>query len=55
MIESRVPMISLMVQVPFLISSSPLPSQMPVPWDRPEICSRSAKVLGLAVCIICIT
>ena len=48
MMESRVPMTSEMVQVPLWISSCALPSQTSVPCDRPEICSRSVKVLGFA-------
>ena len=28
---------------------------MPVPWESPDICSRSEKVFGFAVCIICMT
>ena len=43
---SRVPITSEMVQVPSLIKSWALPSHTSVPWDRPEICSRSEKVLG---------
>ena len=43
---SRVPITSEMVQVPALIRSWALPSHTSVPWDRPEICSRSEKLVG---------
>ena len=55
MMLSRVPMTSEMVQVPARISSCALPSHTSVPWDRPEICSRSAKVFGLQSSSICRT
>ena len=52
---SRVPMTSEMVQVPFLMRSCAFPSHTSVPWDKPEICSRSEKVFGFASTSICRT
>ena len=46
MILSLVPITSEIVQMPFLTSSWAFPSQTFVPWDNPEICSKSAKVFG---------
>ena len=46
MMESRVPMTSEMVQVLLRIRSWALPSHTSVPWDRPEICSRSENLVG---------
>ena len=43
---SRVPITSEMVQVPALIKSWALPSHTSVPWDRPEICSKSENLVG---------
>ena len=48
MMLSRQPMTSAMVQVPLRISSSALPVQTSVPWDRPEIWISSEKFLGRA-------
>ncbi len=45
---SRVPMTLEMVQVPVVIRSLALPTQTSVPWERPEIWSRSEKFLGFA-------
>ena len=47
-ILSRQPMTSAIVQVPERISSSALPVQTSVPWDRPEIWISSEKFFGWA-------
>ena len=55
MMLSRVPITVEIVQVPSLMRSCALPSQTSVPWDRPEICSRSEKVFGCESMSICRT
>lgn len=45
---SRVPITEEMVHIPSFIRSCALPFQTSVPCERPEICKRSAKVLGCA-------
>ena len=55
MISSRQPITVLIVQVLFLISSCALPIHTPVPWDNPEICSKSANEDGFVSSSICRT
>ena len=46
MILSRVEIVSFRVIVPFSMSVWALPSHTSVPWDKPEIRSKSANVFG---------
>ena len=46
MISSRHPITSASVALPWRINSSALPNHTSVPWDNPEICNNSAKVVG---------
>ena len=48
MMSSRVQMAVWMVAVPSLISFSALPCQTSVPWDSPEMRTRSEKPFGFA-------
>ena len=46
MMSSRQPITLARLAMPCLINSCALPNQTSVPWERPEIWSNSAKVLG---------
>ena len=54
MISSRVQIAVEMVATPLMIRSCALPSHTLVPWDRPEIRTRSENALGFASITICI-
>ena len=53
MISSRVQMAVEMVAVPLMIRSLALPSHTSVPWESPEMRTRSEKALGWASITIC--
>ena len=46
MISSRQPITVFRVAIPSLIKSCALPNQTSVPWDKPDNCKSSAKVVG---------
>ena len=55
MISSRQPITLDKSQIPERINSCALPNQTSVPWDSPDICTSSEKVVGFVSSNICRT